>query len=121
MFQITIKLAPVSRSGIEALDFCRAYGLPETAHVYGISSRAQVTIEVDEAFARAWFDREALYEDEEITHDMLLPGEMILTGQAVALAELEPARIRDLFIAARFRSLRAELEEARKPAEAVDA
>lgn len=108
MFQISITLAAARRTGLEALDYCRAKGLPDSTHIHGAAQAHRLTIGVDEAFARAWFPPASTHMTAEVDESMLLPGELALTAQTIAFGAVGHARIRELFVAGRFRALAAE-------------
>lgn len=104
MFRISLYLKGVKLNGIQALDFCRSKNLPDTVYIY--ESFPRIDCDVDEMFARSWFPSDCVVSDgETATVDMLVPGELVLNEQRLNFAELSDARIKELFIAAKFRRL----------------
>lgn len=105
MFRITIFLKTVALTGIQALDFCRSKGLADSPRIFN-NDRPNIGCNVDEAFVRSWFDSDSSMSDNEaVDIDMLVSGELVLSGPRLDFAELSDTRIKELFIAAKFRRL----------------
>ena len=113
-FTITIRLAFYNKYGLNAIDFCRQFDLEPRVKVapnpYQCSIEASCP--VNEAFARCWFDRNSTEAYATISTDMLMPGELVFDGEYIELSQLSPERIKELFIAARFNSLKKEKDNA---------
>jgi len=113
LFTIKIQLADFNAlSGLEAVDFCRKYGLPVNVSVEQLwttdrRNKEQVA-KVDEAFARLYFNRNSVLMVEEVPVTMLVPGDLVLAAEkssAVMFDDLSPERIKELWLAARFQRL----------------
>lgn len=104
MFTISVKLRSCDRSGLQALDMRRRLGLKDGSYIwiYGGSASCQV----DESFARAWFDSRSNASEAVITNDMLVAGECVEEINRVQLAPLTPERVKELYLAARFAGCR---------------
>ena len=110
-FAIELRLVPMYRQGLEAIDFCRAWGIPEEAHVHAYGCR-QFPI-TDEPFLRAWFGRTDTVEVANVKVDWLAPGEIVVDSTVATISpDLAPERVKDLFVRARFAKLQANLEKA---------
>jgi hypothetical protein len=112
-FAIELRLDSMYRQGLEAIDFCRAWGLPEEAHVHAYGSRKfPIT---DEPFLRLWFGRSETLQVATVEIDWLLPGELVLSNTVATLSpDLPVDRVKDLFVRARFAKLQADMEKAEK-------
>lgn len=107
MFQITLCFSGVELRGLKAVEFCRAHNLEERSRIYSGASAQFLVANVGETFARLWFERDDITDEQEsVTIDMLMPGELVFSGQRLMLAELPDPRIMDLYIAAKFRRVR---------------
>lgn len=117
MFTVSLALKGVHRTGLEALDFCRAHGLPDRTVIRNsYVSHPRLECTVDEAFARLWFPPSGDSVQETVTPDMLRPGDLQFAGQTLDFARDDPARwtaerITALYIAARFKTVRARLAQ----------
>ena len=116
MFKITLHLGNIpTLTGCQALDFCRAHGLPDTGAISqpgeSITDRLARSYKVDEAFARAHFHPSSRTEEEEVAVQMMGIGELtFMDHDYLAIASSLPLeRAMALFIAARVCRLKAEL------------
>lgn len=117
-FTIRVSLSESRLTGLEALDRRRALALPDDntlsfskpgSAYEGISD--SVTCEVDESFARLWFAPGSNWSEIEIGDALLAPSDVAASAynnfENVGFRPDLPAeRIRELYIAARFRACR---------------
>ena len=113
-FAIELNLDSMYRQGLEAIDFCRAWGLPEDPHIHAYGSR-KFPVE-DESFLRLWFGRGATLQEATIKVDWLLLGELVIgSGGTVTVNPHMPIdRVKSLFVRARFARLEKDLEKAER-------
>lgn len=92
--------------GLDAVDFCRKYDLPIRPCIQ-IKDSDSDSVKVSEEFARAYFENRSKISDfEDVSLDMLMPGELVMTGQCVTLKNnLPEARILELYHAGAKRRL----------------
>ena len=115
---ITLELADEQYKGIEARDFARRFGVAPEDH-YWTGQRIsdaftrEPECEVDEAFARAWFASDQV-ESTATVPTVLLTFEDRVTPEKihcrVTFAELAPERIKELYVAVRFRGLQQQVD-----------
>ena len=119
-FVIELTLESTYRQGLEAIDFCRAWGLPEDPHIHAYGSR-KFPVE-DESFLRLWFGRGATLQEATVKVDWLLSGELVLSNTVATISpDLPIDRVKSLFVRSKFAKLQANLEKAeRLLAEAAD-
>lgn len=130
-FKVRIKLSGVPRlQGIEALDWCRAHGLPDSSD-FGPASEsmdsATAEAEVDEAFARQWMDSGSTFNWWKVNYSHFKagelrlvargPGDHFLAPELITLNDLPPERVRELVALAETQYRR---EKAFKEVEAKD-
>lgn len=111
VFKIDVQIDSVRFTGLQALDFARRHGLPDTATLYVGSQNTTgvdwyVRVTVDESFARAWFSPTEQVEEATIPIELLARGDLVTVEgrpQVCGLAQLSPERAKELFVASRFR------------------
>jgi len=113
-FAIELKLCSMVREGLEAIDFCRAWGIPESAYLHAYSC-IRFPVE-DETFLRTWFGRNDMTQLAIIKVDWLVPGELVIgSGGTVTVNPHMPIdRVKDLFVRGRFAALETSLEKAER-------
>lgn len=107
MFAIRIDLVEYRVSGLDALDLRRRLKLPDSSDATFRDVRL-ARCEVSEGFARAHFPRDSRQVDRDVTVGLLIPGDCVESGPGsqrcmatdIVLAELTPARIMELWLAA---------------------
>jgi hypothetical protein len=95
-------------SGLDALDWRRARGLPDGTRV--VFDRNGVKAGVGEAFARAYFGRTQTVSTMVVPPDLLAAGDLRpanYNDEIVTFVELTPERVRELWLAAYTAELRA--------------
>lgn len=119
MFKIWIEFeTDVEFNGVAALDFARRHGLPDSSHLCltdsGTLGSGIQQIEVDEAFARAWFSEDQSLSEVKIPTHLLAKGDLRMANEnnswAVTFADLSTERAKELYVAARFASCRAQVK-----------
>lgn len=110
MFFLNLEIVEFQLSGFSALDLSRRLGLADStslSNARGHSSTAQC--QVEESFARLWFGDLQTEGTAEVPIDLLSAGDVryACDGYAIAFADdLDPARIKELYVAVRFRACR---------------
>lgn len=93
-------------SGLEAVDFCRKYGLNPITSLQ-VKDGSTQEIPVSEGFARSFFENQTMTTGVETVYlDMLAPGELVMTGQSVTISQdLSDWRVVELYHAGAKRRL----------------
>jgi hypothetical protein len=114
-FRIELRIRVPSLQGLDALDWRRVHGLPDSLAV--APSFLSFVEDVDEAFARLHFESDSLYERVDVSAELLVPGELkpaddrFPNSQNLILGNLTPERGRALWVEGRHQ---AELEDLRR-------
>jgi hypothetical protein len=110
-FVIELSLDSTYRQGLEAIDFCRAWGLPEDAHIHAYGSRKfPVT---DEPWLRTWFGRNDTLQVAVVKIGWLALGELKLDGCAATISpDLTEQRVMQLYVRSKFAALESDMEKA---------
>jgi hypothetical protein len=100
VFKITLTIEIQRRTGLDALDWRRAHGLPDSTQVH--NGFLEKTIDVSEGFARLHFPRSETNMRRRIDANILAAGELAADtqGNGIDLGNLSDERIRELFVAA---------------------
>jgi hypothetical protein len=106
-FTIELRLESKYLQGLEAIDFCRASGIAEEAHLHVYGSRKFAIS--DEPFLRAWFERTDTLQVAFVKVDWLVSGELVIEDTVGTLSpDLTQDRVKDLFVRSRFAHLSAD-------------
>jgi hypothetical protein len=114
VFKITLTIEIQNRTGLDALDWRRAHGLPDS--IYVRTGFLAKTIDVSEGFARLYFPRSETNMRRRVSANILARGELAADtqGNGIDLGDLSDDRIRELFV---FACHHEALQEARRQAE----
>jgi len=114
-FSINLSLPDRHYYGLEAIDLCRKYRLPETAEVSTRDYDRHCFSVSDEAFIRLWFPYRERSQHATVCLDWLTPEQVELVGQVIKIKDdLAEQAVKDLFIRSKFAELQANLEKAER-------
>lgn len=119
MFRINVYVDSFSKQGLNAVDFCRRFGIEPAAKVYlsGHHVDNVCRCDVGEDFARSWFGPDETSDSVVVPHTALAPGELVTKPGGSAeyglKVNVESAdRVKELYVLGRFNAIKAERDEA---------
>jgi hypothetical protein len=98
VFKITLTIEIQRRTGLDALDWRRARGLPDS--IYVRAGFLAKTIDVSEGFARLHFPRSETNMGRRVSANILARGELAADtqGNGIDLGDLSDERVKELFV-----------------------